>query len=310
MTMEDAMRQLYSHSYFGWTHKRGGWDCLRHNDILAGGSVPYMADVAYIPRNTMAHYPKKLMAEVMSLPGIEHIVQNAHRKYWGPIGPPDPRMVNYKTQGDINRATFDEAKYFDLADRILNYSRHHSTAEALVANMLRVIGAAPPQKRVLFISRGGYDYTEMTVMAGLAGLGISTTFVGDALSSLFQMQTDHEWTRAEQDATYLAGGGINGAGYNYGRRLPIHIVEPRVYNLTDPAIQTRIRAGEFDVAIIGIPTDGEYMYMADLVAAKVKFAFIEWRDVHGASPVEFAPFVARFCKYGPSFHREMSDATC
>jgi hypothetical protein len=42
---EGLSQAMHQFSYFAFTHKRGGWDCMRHYEILASGCVPYMADI-------------------------------------------------------------------------------------------------------------------------------------------------------------------------------------------------------------------------------------------------------------------------
>lgn len=47
------------------THKKAGWDCFRHVEILAAGAVPLMPDVRAIPPFSMIHYPKSAMQTVL-----------------------------------------------------------------------------------------------------------------------------------------------------------------------------------------------------------------------------------------------------
>jgi hypothetical protein len=54
----------YQRSYYGLTHKKAGWDCMRHLEILYSGAVPLMPDAAQIPKYTMTHHPKELYAEI------------------------------------------------------------------------------------------------------------------------------------------------------------------------------------------------------------------------------------------------------
>jgi hypothetical protein len=53
----------YQEAYFGITHKKGGWDCLRHYEILMNGCIPYFPDILYCPSTTMVSFPKKLVLE-------------------------------------------------------------------------------------------------------------------------------------------------------------------------------------------------------------------------------------------------------
>jgi hypothetical protein len=60
------MRQ-YAESAIAITHRKAGWDCFRHIEILAAGSLPYMLDVAGIPAHSMVHYPLNLMTSLTEI---------------------------------------------------------------------------------------------------------------------------------------------------------------------------------------------------------------------------------------------------
>lgn len=60
----------YSKSYFAVTAKKAGWDCLRHYEIAASGTVPYFLDIESCPQNTLFLWPKDLLIEAKSLPGM------------------------------------------------------------------------------------------------------------------------------------------------------------------------------------------------------------------------------------------------
>jgi len=49
----------YQESYFGVTFKKGGWDCLRHYEILMNGCIPYFDNLQECPSKTMISFPKK-----------------------------------------------------------------------------------------------------------------------------------------------------------------------------------------------------------------------------------------------------------
>jgi hypothetical protein len=54
----------YARSSLAITQKKGGWDCFRHLEIIANGSVPFFFGVEKIPKYTMIHYPKVLFQGV------------------------------------------------------------------------------------------------------------------------------------------------------------------------------------------------------------------------------------------------------
>lgn len=63
-TTEKSYYNGYRESYFALTKKKGGWDCLRHYEILANGCIPYFPDLLNCPSKTMTSFPKKDIMEL------------------------------------------------------------------------------------------------------------------------------------------------------------------------------------------------------------------------------------------------------
>lgn len=76
---EQDYYEEYQHSYFGVTHKKGGWDCLRHYEILMNRCIPYFRDIYFIPKQTMVFFPKELVIDGMQLINQDPIPSD---KYW------------------------------------------------------------------------------------------------------------------------------------------------------------------------------------------------------------------------------------
>jgi len=51
----------YRTSFFARTHKKGGWDCMRHYEILANYCLPHFPDLANCPTHTMTNFPKPMI---------------------------------------------------------------------------------------------------------------------------------------------------------------------------------------------------------------------------------------------------------
>lgn len=49
----------YSKSWYAHTKKKGGWDCLRHYEIMMNGCVPIFEAIEDCPENTLTFLPKK-----------------------------------------------------------------------------------------------------------------------------------------------------------------------------------------------------------------------------------------------------------
>lgn len=65
-TEEKPYFEDYQKSYFGVTAKKGGWDCLRHYEILMNGCIPFFPELEHCPETTMTRFPKKLVLEAMN----------------------------------------------------------------------------------------------------------------------------------------------------------------------------------------------------------------------------------------------------
>jgi hypothetical protein len=57
----------YSKALFAVTTKKGGWDCMRHYEIIANNCVPYFPGIENKPKLTMKNYPVKLQEEANKL---------------------------------------------------------------------------------------------------------------------------------------------------------------------------------------------------------------------------------------------------
>lgn len=66
-TKEEEYYKDYQQSFFGLTHKKAGWDCLRHYEILANFCVPYFPDIDDCPKNTMVNFPKDIIKQTNKL---------------------------------------------------------------------------------------------------------------------------------------------------------------------------------------------------------------------------------------------------
>jgi len=64
---ESDYYQQYNRSLFGVTTKKGGWDCLRHYEILGSQCVPWFVDIAFCPTTICNTLPKKQLLMVNNL---------------------------------------------------------------------------------------------------------------------------------------------------------------------------------------------------------------------------------------------------
>lgn len=62
---QEEYYQDYRMSRFGITCKKGGWDCLRHYEIMGNGCIPKFLDINDCPKNTMTNFPKEICSQVL-----------------------------------------------------------------------------------------------------------------------------------------------------------------------------------------------------------------------------------------------------
>jgi hypothetical protein len=63
-TTEKKYYEDYASSYFAITTKKGGWDCMRHYEILGNGCIPYFINLQECPKNTLHNFPKELLQSI------------------------------------------------------------------------------------------------------------------------------------------------------------------------------------------------------------------------------------------------------
>ena len=102
----------YRKSYFAITKKKGGWDCLRHYEILANGCIPFFIDIEQCPINTMALCPKDLFIEANKLCS-KFITKN----------------IQELTNDDLN-------EYNILRSKLLEYTKNHLTTIKMASYIL------------------------------------------------------------------------------------------------------------------------------------------------------------------------------
>jgi len=91
----------YANSQYVYTQKSKGFDCFKHLEILAAGSVPLYQEPWTIPKFTMTHYNKSLFDKGPSANAFEwrehfmkHLTAPAMVKYiCDSIGVNEPKRV-------------------------------------------------------------------------------------------------------------------------------------------------------------------------------------------------------------------------
>jgi len=122
---EESYHSQYQQSYFALTRMKAGWDGLRHYEILANGCVPYFVKLEEMPEKVMTWFPKKLLLEAKSMPGVH--------------------------EGSVDESFFDKDRYADILNQLLNYTRKYLTTEYLARYVIEKMELTSPE-RILFLS--------------------------------------------------------------------------------------------------------------------------------------------------------------
>lgn len=141
---ESSYYEGYQRAYYGITMKKGGWDCLRHYEILANGCIPYFLDIDKCPENTMFWFPKKLIQEAMNLEGVSYL--------------------------HIDHTKFDKVRYYEILQQLLDYTKEHLTTKNLAQYLLDTSKYNGTGK-ILFLSGAtDPDYMRCLLLVGLKEL--------------------------------------------------------------------------------------------------------------------------------------------
>lgn len=118
---ESDYYQMYQNARFAFTWKKGGWDCLRHYEIIANGCFPIFRDLEKCPEETLTQLQKKLLIQ-----GKKELI-------------PWKETAEYKE------------KYQVLMTELIDQSRKHATCITVAENFANNLGIKPGQK-VLFLT--------------------------------------------------------------------------------------------------------------------------------------------------------------
>lgn len=208
----------YQRSWLGLSCRKGGWDCMRHLEIMANGCLPYFQGGNDIPRFTMTHYPKDVIRK--TLQAADNVTLRS-------------RSLVYKN--DEQPLASKPAELSALAKRMLGHLKVHSTTQAIASYLLRQMGK-PDAKSVLFLSSGKkIDYACDLLFHGLREL------LGAGCVDHGKLWWMYNSATPQQRAN------MYGRGFTYSGHL-----DDIDINRTD--IRKRIQQREFDLVVFGSAT--------------------------------------------------------
>jgi len=136
----------YRQSIFATTTKKGGWDCMRHYEIIANGCIPYFPNIESCPERTMALLPKDLILE-------------GNRLY---------NSIKHKHIHELNAE--ESEKCNSLALQFLNFLKAHLTTNKMAYYILEKSNHSGA-KRILYLSKDPIpDYLRCVTLHGFKSL--------------------------------------------------------------------------------------------------------------------------------------------
>ena len=210
-TTEQDYYNEYRSSLFAITTKKGGWDCMRHYEILANGCIPLFTDIDKCPINTLALFPKELMMNAHSLYNMLAPKQNV-------------RALTDK----------DWTEYNKLVSQLLEYTRSYLTTRKL-AEYILIKSGHKEAKRILFLSAyTGPDYLRCVILHGFKQL------VGKQCHDYPKVPHIYKSNTINYSKLY-------GKGISYTNLLESVNHDDSL----DPIIEEQIKTHQFDIVIYG-----------------------------------------------------------
>lgn len=143
-TEESDYYKDYQRSYFAITCKKGGWDCMRHYEILANGCIPYFVDIDKCNPKTMHFLPKELIKEAMHLEGVSY--------------------------GKIDHKKFNRKRYYEILNKLLEHTRNYLTTKNMAEYVLTSMNYSGTGKVLFLCQNAVEDYMKATILIGLKEL--------------------------------------------------------------------------------------------------------------------------------------------
>lgn len=107
---ENDYYQDYNQSLFGETKKKGGWDCLRHYEILGSNCVPLWGDIKQCPEKICTTLPKSLIIKT-----FDSFMENG-LEWW-------THGIGWET-------------YCELQEKMINHFKNNCTTEHVAKYLL------------------------------------------------------------------------------------------------------------------------------------------------------------------------------
>lgn len=133
---EEDYYKMYQQSRVALTSKKGGWDTLRHYEILANRCIPLFVDIDKCPPKTLHNFPKDLCKKVLCSSEISLNLRNGEK--WVPCQSlPHCGIVEKDNPGEVRYGKH----LMYLQHKLTNYLQNNLTTEHLAKYFLEAVNA-------------------------------------------------------------------------------------------------------------------------------------------------------------------------
>lgn len=106
---EEEYNKMYQQSICALTSKKGGWDTMRHLEIMANGCIPIFVDIENCPPKTLWNFPKTLALYARKFAKLNLI----NGETYDPLEPlPHCGVINKDNPGTVNELGFPDWRIF------------------------------------------------------------------------------------------------------------------------------------------------------------------------------------------------------
>lgn len=272
---EDMRRSLFT-----LTHKKAGWDCLRHLEVMASGSLPFFIDIARCPDRALAMYPKRFFLELLQFPGMSTSDGLPH------LSSGLDAIQHYQHDPE----QFDSELYMAAVSAMLHYTQQVMSTRSMAEHVLHVMlnqsygsGGRYPQ-RVLYLTHQDKDMDKGDYLTDFLLHGLKTLLGEQRVVDFPKREGLYKaHTHLNETRYYRRRKRLYGMGYTWGLRFD----DFEVANSTGGVgsrrdlerLQRRVANHDFDLVILGSGhRDGwaSKLHLWDLVCRHYKPYEVAW----------------------------------
>lgn len=136
---EESYYNMYQNSKFALTSKKGGWDTLRHYEIMANGCIPIFVDFERCPKNTLHSMSRGLLAMAKRAIGLKLNLKD--REWELGMELKDCSEVVMDNPGSFEANSGGEVVGWLLQKEFMRHLKQDLTTKALANRFLETINA-------------------------------------------------------------------------------------------------------------------------------------------------------------------------